>query len=177
MPLNTRHRKVKGSWAEIAFLLIAERLGFIVSRPWDDCVPYDFAVETPTHHFYRVQVKSIWSAHGRRYTLNTHGSNFVRSSARDVDFLAGFIVPAELQTAPVPSIGWQNKITDAEYLRRPPSKRHRRPLILPLPLNTGAWYIIPIRRLRGLRGVHVYPHQPLSAGRFEKFRDAWNLFR
>ncbi len=51
------HPKLRGEWAEIRFLARASELGLRVSKPYGDCLPYDFIVEHGGRMF-RVQVKS-----------------------------------------------------------------------------------------------------------------------
>jgi hypothetical protein len=38
-----------------------------------------------------------------------------------------------------------------------------------------AWYIIPIGEFAGQTSLCVYPHRKKAKGRFEKFRDRWDL--
>ena len=94
MPLNPRNRKVKGEWAEIAFLSKAHRLGFIVSRPWGDSAHYDFVIEGKRRRLYRIQVKSAWKTYEYIYRINTaRTGNRYRYSTRDVDFITGYVEP------------------------------------------------------------------------------------
>jgi hypothetical protein len=40
-----------------------------------------------------------------------------------------------------------------------------------------AWYIVPIAEIAGRRSIYLYPweEKTISPGRFEKFREAWEL--
>src|SRR5438067_5740719 len=39
------------------------------------------------------------------------------------------------------------------------------------------WYVIPFRALGGRRSMYLFPENPNSKGRLEKFRNRWDLFR
>jgi hypothetical protein len=141
-------RKAKGEWAESAFLSRALRLGLVVSKPWGDNVPYDFAVEG-RHGFRRVQVKSVWimpRANRHGYEVNVGRPPHLRRihtrlitgprrhySSRQVDLIAAYIVPKD------------------------------------------AWYLIPIRALGRRTYIGLFPDQPRTTSRFERYREAWHL--
>lgn len=40
-----------------------------------------------------------------------------------------------------------------------------------------AWYVLPVKVLKGLDQFWVCPHIYRSKGRFERYRDAWHLLR
>ena len=92
MPLNRRNNKVKGEWAEIAFLLEAHRRGFIVSRPWRESAPYDFIIESKLGLF-RVQVKSAWAKDDKGYAFKTCGSRHRYYRPGEIDVIVGFVPP------------------------------------------------------------------------------------
>ena len=60
----TRHPKLRGEIAEMAFLLKTARLGLCVSKPYGDSYAYDFIVDTGTR-LWRVQVKSTHQPRGK----------------------------------------------------------------------------------------------------------------
>lgn len=39
------------------------------------------------------------------------------------------------------------------------------------------WYIIPWSEVGGRRAIYVYPNDPDSNGRYEKFKERWDLLR
>jgi len=88
------HPKLRGEWAEIQFLARASEHGLHVSKPYGDCLPYDFIVEH-AGRMLRVQVKS--TSH-RRPPYNAFYC-FVKPSRRkgyapdDLDFIAAWIIP------------------------------------------------------------------------------------
>jgi hypothetical protein len=44
-----------------------------------------------------------------------------------------------------------------------------------VPLKT--WYIIPIRAIRRKVSIHVFPEVPNSKGKYERYRERWDLLR
>jgi hypothetical protein len=92
-----RHPKLRGEWAEVRFLARAYELGLRVSKPYGDCLPYDFIVEHRGRMF-RVQVKStsyhnpncggykclVRPPRGSRYPIGT------------LDFLAAYVIPEDV---------------------------------------------------------------------------------
>jgi hypothetical protein len=40
-----------------------------------------------------------------------------------------------------------------------------------------AWYVIPVREFTPRKYLSFYPQNPTSRGRFERFREAWDLMR
>jgi hypothetical protein len=40
---------------------------------------------------------------------------------------------------------------------------------------TDTWYIVPVAAVKHLRGFKVYPDRPDCKGRFERYRDRWDL--
>ncbi|HVP43288.1 MAG TPA: group I intron-associated PD-(D/E)XK endonuclease [Terriglobales bacterium] len=129
-----RHPKLKGEWAEIAFMSKAMSLGFTVCRPYGDSHIFDFLVFTADCKVSRVQVKSCWTKSKGYYPLNTHSAYRRRYRPRDIDFVVGYVVPHD------------------------------------------AWYVIPVRKITGTMSA-LFPHKPLSRGRYERYRDAWHLLR
>ena len=87
-------RKAHGELEEIRFLLQASSHGLVVAKPWGDSLPYDFLVGRGAR-FYRVQVKSSRYRRHRAYqVITTHRRDARGYSAREVDFLAAYVVPA-----------------------------------------------------------------------------------
>jgi hypothetical protein len=87
--------KRKGELAELAFILKAASLGFIVSKPYGDSFPYDLIVETDGR-LRRIQVKSSFGSKHPGYMINLvkRGAACVtRYTAEDIDFLAAYIAP------------------------------------------------------------------------------------
>lgn len=85
--------KRRGEIAELAFLLKATSLGFGVAKPWGDSDRFDFVVSAPSH-LWRVQVKSAWC--GPPYQIKGAGCGNVPYTVKEIDFLAGYIVPEDL---------------------------------------------------------------------------------
>ena len=92
-----RHPKLRGEWAEVHFLARAAEHGLHISKPYGDCLPYDFIVESGGR-MLRVQVKSTSfqcpgytgykcfvkpSPKGRRY------------AAGEIDFIAALVLPED----------------------------------------------------------------------------------
>jgi len=92
--------KQKGDHGEIAFMFYAHKQGFIVSQPFGEN-HYDFIVDF-NGKISRVQVKSCHqvdkSSKGEKYKLMlTRGTikNHRTYSKKEIDFIAGYIVPME----------------------------------------------------------------------------------
>jgi hypothetical protein len=93
----TRHPKLRGEIAEMAFLLKAARLGLCVSKPYGDSYSYDFVVDSGTR-FWRVQVKSTHQPHGYGYSLTVQHFKSQGSphyTPEEIDMLVGYVVPAD----------------------------------------------------------------------------------
>ena len=90
--------KERGELAELAFLYRSAALGLGVLKPMGDSLPYDVAVDNG-HRLLRVQVKSVSRPHRGVYEVNAgRGRNVKRAyTARDIDFLAACIFPADGQ--------------------------------------------------------------------------------
>ena len=43
--------------------------------------------------------------------------------------------------------------------------------------DIDAWYLIPCLAIDGALTVAVYPHNPNSKGKHEKYREAWEIFK
>lgn len=85
--------KRRGEVAEAAFLHKAATLGFSVSKPWGESDRYDFILDSGDH-CWRVQVKSAHSSSLHGYSFRACGNvPSRRYTARDVDFLVGYVVP------------------------------------------------------------------------------------
>ncbi len=92
------HPKLRGELAEIQFLARAAALGLRVSKPYGDCLPYDFIVEHGGR-MLRVQVKST-SYQNPGYTAY---KCFVKPSPKGkrypagaVDFIAAYVLPEDV---------------------------------------------------------------------------------
>lgn len=92
-----RHPKLRGEWAEVHFLARASEHALRVSKPYGDCLPYDFIVEYDGRMF-RVQVKST----SYRCPPYTGYKCFVkptkgpRYAAGMIDFIAAYILPEDI---------------------------------------------------------------------------------
>jgi hypothetical protein len=92
--LNTLPPKVVGEAVELAFMARAAALGLIVSKPLGDSASYDVILGSG-HGLLRVQVKSVCTGTGPRYTINAgHGSRAKSPySADDIDLLVAWVSP------------------------------------------------------------------------------------
>ena len=87
--------KQLGEIAEAQFLAKASGLGFGVAKPWGDSRPYDFILDAEGR-LTRVQVKSAYRAgEQRNYSLRAHGRNYRAYTAKEIDALAGYVVPLD----------------------------------------------------------------------------------
>jgi hypothetical protein len=91
--------KRRGELAELAFLMKAMNMGYLVSKPWGDSDRYDFIVDVGGR-LSRVQVRSTeylagprgWAVHSSVYV----GKKIVGLKAKDIDVLVAYIVPKNL---------------------------------------------------------------------------------
>jgi hypothetical protein len=84
--------------AELAFFARAALLGFKVSKPYTDCIPYDLIVGHE-FHLYRVQVKSTMHydpLYDRYKCQVAPPSRPGMYSPRELDFIAAYIIPKDL---------------------------------------------------------------------------------
>jgi PD-(D/E)XK endonuclease len=92
------YAKKAGEMAEACFIAAAVRHGFTVSRPFGDSARYDFILECPDGTLLKIQVKSgSYSRYGA-YCINAATGIAGRQpySPGDFDFLAAYIIPADL---------------------------------------------------------------------------------
>ena len=92
------NNKAKGAIGELAFARKAAALGFGVAKPHADNERYDFILDSG-ERFWRVQVKTIWQAHGHLYQTSVshgHGLNKKPYGAREIDFVVAYLVPLDI---------------------------------------------------------------------------------
>ena len=99
--ISIRNHKTRGQWAELRFMTKATELGFQVSKPVGDNVPYDVIIDAHGH-FISIQVKSTYFQ-----ASNLKPGNFVASlyhaaaqnhrySPADFDYLAMYCIPPDI---------------------------------------------------------------------------------
>ena len=106
-----QHPKLRGEWAEIQFLARASEHGLHVSKPYGDCLPYDFIVEH-AGRMLRVQVKSTsYRCPGytgyKCFVKPTKGKRYDRDA---LDFIAACILPEDVWYI-IPFPGLRSKST------------------------------------------------------------------
>ncbi len=92
------HPKLKGEWAEVHFLARASEHGLSVAKPYGDCRPYDFIVES-NGRLLRVQVKSTTFRHPRNtdvYMCRIAPAHSRGYAADVLDFIAAYIIPEDV---------------------------------------------------------------------------------
>lgn len=93
--------KRSGEIIELAFLAKVASMGFTVTKPYGDSEAYDFIVDSGSR-LWRVQVKSSGYMTGIAYRVGVHhlSQNQPRAqgayTAKDIDILAVYIVPADV---------------------------------------------------------------------------------
>jgi PD-(D/E)XK endonuclease len=92
----------RGDLSEVAFVLKAMSLGFVVAKPYGHNHRYDFIVEDGKKeggkNLWRVQVKTSACVRGNLYNVSVHHSlNGARSAytAAEIDFVVVYIIPLE----------------------------------------------------------------------------------
>lgn len=91
---DIKHHKRRGEWAEMRFMARAAEHGLVVTKPWGDSSPYDFAVDCKGR-FLRVQVKSSMHRISNSFLVRVHGSAG-RYSLGDFDFVAAYLIPLNI---------------------------------------------------------------------------------
>jgi hypothetical protein len=92
---NIQLPKLRGEWAELCFMQRATQLGLILTKPWGDSAPYDFAVDH-LGHFLRVQVKCTLQRREKRSyrcCLDHNGSPYTPAQ---IDFFAAYVIPVDV---------------------------------------------------------------------------------
>lgn len=75
--------KTKGDLAELEVISFLVRNGYKVSIPYGENAPYDLVVESPTHHLYRVQVRSsCWKQEVLTLSLRVVSKNYTKTLDR-----------------------------------------------------------------------------------------------
>jgi len=91
--MHIRLAKARGEWAELRFMQRALELGFIVTKPWGDCAPYD--VLTDYHRYFRrVQVKCTICKRWNSYRCNL-AANGVPYTPDQIDIIAAYVIPTD----------------------------------------------------------------------------------
>ena len=159
-------RKVLGERAECAFAWQAMEHGLIVSKPYGDSAPYDFIVG------------SRWSSVPS--TSSGQAKNGRRPGGRRRSAL-GRRPKAKSQLWKVQVKSVQGKDPQGRYsvnLRKSFSRRYERGEIDFFAVwiaGAATWYIVPGREVFPSKGGHFYPDVRASRGKYEKYREAWEL--
>ena len=109
---DTQH---KGELGELIFVLKAASLGFAVSKPYGNSLPFDFVLGTGGR-MLRMQVKSTFTNSRHGFMIHSgfrgRGSSDTPYTAEEIDFLAAYVAPFEAwYIIPVSAIG------DSTHLR------------------------------------------------------------
>lgn len=91
-----RHPKLRGESAEVHFLARSEH-GLGVAKPYGDCRPYDFIVES-NGRMFRVQVKSTSnkSPDSDGYKCQVRPPRRPRDRFEVLEFLAVYVIPEDV---------------------------------------------------------------------------------
>jgi hypothetical protein len=92
---NIQLPKLRGEWAELCFMQRATQFGLILTKPWGDSAPYDFAVDH-LGHFLRIQVKCTLQRREKnsyRCCLDHNGSPYTPAQ---IDFFAAYVIPVDV---------------------------------------------------------------------------------
>jgi hypothetical protein len=111
-------RQRSGEAAEAEFVARAKFLGFTVLIPWGNSDRYDSAVDSG-HGLMRIQVKSASSMKDSGYRVKTTGSDGHVYTIKEIDFLAGYVIPENVwYIVPVEAIGQRDGIYFYPHTRR-----------------------------------------------------------
>jgi hypothetical protein len=159
-------RKLLGEKAECAFVYQAMEHGLIVSKPYGDSAAYDFVVERREAH--RRGRREEPARAGRAKTTATRETN---PGGRR----------GKLWKIQVKSV--QNKDPMGRYsvnLRKSFSRRYERGEIdffAVWVIGAATWYIVPGSEVFPAKGGHFYPDVRGSRGKYERYREAWELLK
>jgi hypothetical protein len=92
---NIPHHKLRGEWAELRFMLRTAELGLILTKPWGDNAPYDFAIDH-LGHFLRVQVKCTLQRREKNSYRCCLDHNGIPYTPAQIDLFAAYIIPADV---------------------------------------------------------------------------------
>ncbi len=97
MKIPPKHPKLRGEWAETHFLARASEHGLSVAKPYGDCRPYDFIVES-NGRMFRVQVKATSKKNSRcdSYVCRVRPTARKRDHFEVLEFLAAYLIPEDL---------------------------------------------------------------------------------
>jgi len=91
---NISDRKLRGEWAEMAFMTAAAERGLTVNKPFGEMCHFDFVIGDHGC-LLRVQVKSTLAREGTVYQCSVRGGH--RPYVGDVfDFLAILVIPEDV---------------------------------------------------------------------------------
>jgi hypothetical protein len=93
-PPQFKTLKQRGEWVEMKFMVEATRRGLVVAKPFGESSRYDSAVESHGS-FHRVQVKSTIMRREGAYTCCCRTGRGLAYSAREVDFIAAYVIPED----------------------------------------------------------------------------------
>ncbi len=145
-----KNPKRTGELSEAAFVLKAQSLGFLVSKPWGDSEKYDFIVDSSVDsggdsgsRLWRVQLKSTEVVHARGYEVqpiysvysSVYGRGKAAYTAEEIDALVVHIRPRD------------------------------------------AWYVLPVKAFAPAKNLRFYPDIECKCARWENYREAWHLLR
>jgi len=141
-------RQRSGEAAEAAFVARAKFLGFSVLIPWGNSDRYDSAVDSG-HGLQRIQVKSASSMKDSGYRIKTTGSDGHVYTSKDIDFLAGYVVPENIwYIIPADAIGKREGIYFYPHTRRglkPAFEKYREAwCFLDCPRKARGWRDVPV---------------------------------
>jgi PD-(D/E)XK endonuclease len=86
-----QHRKRRGEWAEMCFMMRASELGMEVNKPWSDTASYDFVVEKG-RKMARIQVKSTMQRNHDGYRCTIRDCRGGAYAGNPFDFVAAYLL-------------------------------------------------------------------------------------
>lgn len=105
----------RGEAAEAAFVARAKQIGFSVLVPWGNSDKYDAVVDSGKA-MLRTQVKTATAFHNRGYSIQPSGNDGRVYTAKDTDFLAGYIFQENLwYIIPIEAVGGRASICFFPY--------------------------------------------------------------
>jgi hypothetical protein len=158
--LESRHSK--GDLAEIAFLAKAISMGFTVCKPFSGNARFDFIL--------------TGGQTGKRAKKNTAGGG---CTTRPEDDNPSRVWKVQVKSSWEPLRGRRYQIRVGSGVNGKPRRygADEVDFIVAYVVREDVWYVIPIREINTAHCIGVFPHQPRSRGKFEKYREAWRLLK
>jgi len=188
---NSRETKRRGELAELRFAVEVMERGLALAKPYGDSEKFDCVViarpSTQSEPRSR-ETESNSKAQSRKAQTDFVEARKAQASKRALSADLSSSASSALEVSPAKLTRIQvrsaYRIHGNAYdiaLHHGAEGRTYQPgdfdLLAAYVAPCQAWYIIPFAEFSGQTSLCLYPHRKNSRGRFEKFRDRWDLLQ